>query len=271
MGSVARAPLPACVASVGRSRGGESSAFRGVGKHQHGRIGRSFYSSESLVSSSSTRVLKSRGAQHKLRTRFECRAAGEEAASAERTAPPPPLSSLGMELNEALRSQPERVDELIEEQLERLALQRQTDLLEAALHESGEDILLRRIAEVREAERSSVVMDMLYSSVLSQMDDFNVTPLSACEEPDLNWLHSRSSRADLQALLDMQPSQAIDLVKKQIATMTAGFSELSRSHPTRLPKLGVAQVYRRALLFGYSLQQGTERYTLELAAAPAPR
>eukprot|EP00959_Pyramimonas_sp_CCMP1952_P199393 4170754-Pyramimonas_sp.AAC.1 len=73
------------------------------------------------------------------------------------------------------------------------------------------------------------------------MADFNVTPLSACEDADLDWLHSEHSRVELQALIDMQPSQAVDLIKRQIATLTAGFSELSRVHPTPLSKLGVAQ------------------------------
>eukprot|EP00959_Pyramimonas_sp_CCMP1952_P228063 4768971-Pyramimonas_sp.AAC.1 len=109
MGSVAHASLPACAPSVSRSRAGESSAFRGVGNNRIGGAGRSVCSGRcSSLPSFSSRVFTRRSALHNHRTRFECRAAWEESASSdERTAPPPPLSFLGMELEDVLRSQPE--------------------------------------------------------------------------------------------------------------------------------------------------------------------
>jgi len=171
-----------------------------------------------------------------------------------------------------LESQPEQFEELIEEKLDLLVLEREADRL--VYHQqhpttsalSDEAVLKRRIAEVRETERSSVIQDIMYSSILSQMGDFGIQqPISGCEEGDLKWLRSTRSSEELQALVDMHSSLVLDLVKRHVADTTNGFRELSRTEPTSLPTLGVAKVYRRSLLFGYSLQQGTERYSLEMA------
>lgn len=129
---------------------------------------------------------------------------------------------------------------MLEREADRLVYHQQQPTTNAL---SDEAVLKRRIAEVRETKRSSVIQDIMYSSILSQMSDFNVTPISGCEEGDLKWLRSTRSSEELQALVDMHSSLVLDLVKRHVADTTNGFRELSRTEPTSLPMLGVAKVW----------------------------
>jgi hypothetical protein len=61
----------------------------------------------------------------------------------------------------------------------------------------------------------------------------------------------------------MQPAVATPLVAQHVRAATHGLPKFHRERPTLLPKLGVAQVYRRGILFGYALQQTMERHWLE--------
>ena len=77
------------------------------------------------------------------------------------------------------------------------------------------------------------------------------------------WCTTHDHQAQLRALLDMQPAVATPLVAQHVRAATHGLPKFHRERPTLLPKLGVAQVYRRGILFGYALQQTMERHWLE--------
>eukprot|EP00241_Pyramimonas_parkeae_P002812 CAMPEP_0114255242 /NCGR_PEP_ID=MMETSP0058-20121206/17443_1 /TAXON_ID=36894 /ORGANISM="Pyramimonas parkeae, CCMP726" /LENGTH=456 /DNA_ID=CAMNT_0001369585 /DNA_START=375 /DNA_END=1745 /DNA_ORIENTATION=+ len=197
-----------------------------------------------------------------------------------RSEPLLPLSYQGALLTSCLKATPELFDAAVNKQLEQLIYEREKDQVAVPVNGPGvgarqerawakqEVLLKKRIVEVRQLDRTRALEDVLYTTVLAKHMDFNVTPTTGCTRGDVEWLHSPASKEHLQALLDMQPPQAIPLITEHVRAATAGLPEFHQHKPTLLPKLGVAQVFRRGILFGYVLQQVIERHNLE-ASIPA--
>lgn len=193
-----------------------------------------------------------------------------------RSAPLLPQTRQGAVLAGCLEATPELFEAAVEHQLEVLAGERELDRQNVvSLNGPGagsgaqqswakeEGLLRRRIQEVRGTERSLALEDVLYMIILSKHHDFNVRPSTGCEPDDLAWLHSPASKVHLQALIDMQPAESIQLIVEHVQMATVGLPEFIEDEATLLPTLGVAQVYRRGILFGYSLEQVMERFKLE--------
>eukprot|EP00238_Polyblepharides_amylifera_P003960 CAMPEP_0196592174 /NCGR_PEP_ID=MMETSP1081-20130531/71932_1 /TAXON_ID=36882 /ORGANISM="Pyramimonas amylifera, Strain CCMP720" /LENGTH=402 /DNA_ID=CAMNT_0041915775 /DNA_START=104 /DNA_END=1312 /DNA_ORIENTATION=+ len=187
-----------------------------------------------------------------------------------RTEPLPPISDLGKKLSSVLQMQPETFEYFLEKQLDELVLEKKneenlqnTSCRKISTNKLDFGVLNNRISKRRARERENALDDVLYTSILANLADFNTSLTSGSAPGDLEWLHSGASRLDLQALLDMFSSNAMSLVLPRVQAAVAGLPRSSNDTPVTHSRLGVAQMYRRMVLFGYVLRQVTEQYKLE--------
>ncbi|MBA0738467.1 hypothetical protein Gogos_011816 [Gossypium gossypioides] len=172
-------------------------------------------------------------------------------------------SPIGQFLSQILISHPHLVPAAVEQQLEQLQTDRDTDEKKEELSASGTDLVLyRRIAEVKANERKRALEEILYALVVQKFMDANVSLVPAI-----------TSSADPSGRVDTWPSQedkleqihsaeAHEMIQNHLALILGNRLGDSTS-VAQISKLRVGQVYAASVMYGYFLRRVDQRFQLE--------
>jgi hypothetical protein len=166
-----------------------------------------------------------------------------------------------MFMKHILDSEPHLFESAVDQQLERLAKEKQEeDELARKQQEQakGSDLVLyRRMEEVRASQRQRTVQDLMYASVLHKFIDLGVDML-----PPLDG-NAEITPADLNKLTSgVHTPDALELVKEHL-TGVLGEQPSALNAMVRISKLQGAQVYAASVMFGYFLRRVDRNFHLE--------
>ncbi|MBA0613224.1 hypothetical protein Godav_013706 [Gossypium davidsonii] len=172
-------------------------------------------------------------------------------------------SPIGQFLSQILISHPHLVPAAVEQQLEQLQTDRDTDEKKEEPSASGTDLVLyRRIAEVKANERKRALEEILYALVVQKFMDANISLVPAI-----------TSSADPSGRVDTWPSQedkleqihsaeAHEMIQNHVALILGNRLGESTS-VAQISKLRVGQVYAASVMYGYFLRRVDQRFQLE--------
>lgn len=180
-------------------------------------------------------------------------------------APLAPTSPEGEFLTHILDQEPHLFQPAVDQQLERLAQEKQAAEAEAggaggggADPEGASLVLYRRIEEVRRSQRQRSVQDLMYASVLHKFVALGVDLL-----PPLDGAFDIRP-VDLNALTKgVHTPEALDMVKEHLYSVLGGQPPPFANTMVRISKLQGAQVYAASVMFGYFVRRVDRNFQLE--------
>eukprot|EP00793_Prasinoderma_coloniale_P000915 PRCOL_00007005-RA len=185
-----------------------------------------------------------------------------------------PKSPAGEMLAYIRESEPHLFETTVEQTLERLvdaadedgqAAAGAGDAGEAAGAAAGESLsLYRRMADVKRAERSRAVSDVLYQSVLYKFDTLGSPLLTRAQLELAPGLEGGSLSALTQGV---HSTEALDMVRTHLMGILGPNMPQSeygmQTTAVRISKLQAAQVYAASVMFGYFLRRVDKRFQME--------
>ncbi|XP_020080585.1 UV-B-induced protein At3g17800, chloroplastic-like isoform X2 [Ananas comosus] len=179
-------------------------------------------------------------------------------------------SPTGQLLSQIMQSHPHLLQATIDQQLERLQSDRDSQKDEASL--SPQDLLLyRRIAEVKDKERKRALEEIIYCFIVQKFI-----------ENDISMIPTISSNSHPASQIDSWPNQEEKLEKVH----SPHALEMIQSHLTlilgerivgplntivHISKLKLGKLYAASIMYGYFLKRVDERYQLERTMKTLPK
>ncbi|XP_010487675.1 PREDICTED: UV-B-induced protein At3g17800, chloroplastic [Camelina sativa] len=205
----------------------------------------------------------------KTRRSFVVRAssASSDASSGSSPKPIAPLqleSPAGQFLSQILLSHPHLVPAAVEQQLEQLQTDRDSEgQNKDASSVPGTDIVLyRRIAELKENERRRTLEEILYALVVQKFMEANVSLV-----PSVSPSSDPSGRVDtwptkVDKLEQLHSPEMYEMIHNHLA-LILGSRMGDLASVAQISKLRVGQVYAASVMYGYFLKRVDQRFQLE--------
>ncbi|KMT03723.1 hypothetical protein BVRB_8g188720 [Beta vulgaris subsp. vulgaris] len=200
--------------------------------------------------------------------------ASKSSNSFDSTAPIAPLqleSPVGQFLSQILVSHPHLVPAAVDQQLEQLQTNCESEKQKEEPSASGTDLVLyRRIAEVKENERRKTLEEILYTLVVQKFMDANISLIPSISPSSAN----ATDRVDVwpsldEKLVEVHSPEAYEMIQNHLALILGNRSGDSTS-VAQISKLRVGQVYAASVMFGYFLKRIDQRFQLEKAMKILP-
>lgn len=189
---------------------------------------------------------------------------GESAGSSAPFAPLQLESPIGQFLSQILISHPHLVPAAVEQQLEQLQTDRDTEEKKDEPSVTGTDLVLyRRIAEVKANERRKALEEILYALVVQKFMDANVSLIPSVGPASSN----PSDQVDAwpsqdEKLEQLHSAEAYEMIQNHLALILGNRVGDSTS-VAQISKLRVGQVYAASVMYGYFLKRVDQRFQLE--------
>nr|BAF01343.1 hypothetical protein [Arabidopsis thaliana] len=221
------------------------------------------------ASARSSRSLQSLATTAKTRRSFVVRAssASNDASSGSSPKPIAPLqlqSPAGQFLSQILVSHPHLVPAAVEQQLEQLQTDRdsQGQNKDSASVPGTDIVLYRRIAELKENERRRTLEEILYALVVQKFMEANVSLV-----PSVSPSSDPSGRVDtwptkVEKLERLHSPEMYEMIHNHLA-LILGSRMGDLNSVAQISKLRVGQVYAASVMYGYFLKRVDQRFQLE--------
>ncbi|CAA0806892.1 Protein of unknown function (DUF760 [Striga hermonthica] len=202
------------------------------------------------------------------RRRTVIRACMQPSDSGNPTAPVAPLkleSPIGQFLSEMLVTHPHLVPDAVEQQLEKLQIDRDADKEKEKPSASGSDLVLyRRIAEVKANERDKALEEILYALVVQKFMDADVplVPTIAQSSPSISGCVDTWPAMEDQKLERLHSPEAYEMIQNHLA-LILGKRLGHSSSIAQISKRRAGQVYAASVIYGYFLKRVDQRFQLE--------
>ncbi|OIT30575.1 PREDICTED: UV-B-induced protein At3g17800, chloroplastic-like [Nicotiana attenuata] len=203
------------------------------------------------------------------------RASQSPSESGRSAAPIAPLqleSPVGQFLSQILTSHPHLVPAAVDQQLEQLQTERDSEQQKEEPSATGTDIVLyRRIAEVKANDRKKALEEILYALVVQKFMDANVSLVPAVSPPS----SEPSGRVDTWPSQDdkferLHSAEANEMIQNHLA-LILGSRLGDHSAVAQISKLRVGQVYAASVMYGYFLKRVDQRFQLEKTMKVLPQ
>ncbi|KAK6127790.1 hypothetical protein DH2020_038499 [Rehmannia glutinosa] len=190
--------------------------------------------------------------------------ASDYGGSADPIAPLQLESPVGQFLSQILISHPHLVPAAVEQQLEQLQTDRDTEEDKEESSTSGAELVLyRRIAEVKANERRKALEEILYALVVQKFMDANVPLIPTITPSPPNDFGQVDTWPTQEAKLEgLHSAEAYEMIQNHLALILENRLGDSNS-VAQISKLKVGQVYAASLMYGYFLKRIDQRFQLE--------
>ncbi|WCJ42150.1 hypothetical protein M5689_022976 [Euphorbia peplus] len=172
-------------------------------------------------------------------------------------------SPTGQFLSQILLSHPHLVPAAVEQQLEQLQTDRDSEKQQEEPPVAGTDLVLhRRIAEVKANERRTALEEILYALVVQKFMDADIS-LVPRMTPSVN----PSGQVDTwpsqdKKLEQLHSPEAYEMIQNHLS-LILGTRVADSSTVAQISKLRVGQVYAASVMYGYFLKRVDQRFQLE--------
>lgn len=181
-------------------------------------------------------------------------------------------SPTGQFLSQILSSHPHLLPAAIEQQLERLAADRDASADQELPSTSGTDIVLyRRIAELKAKERRKALEEIIYALIVQKFMDAGVSLI-----PSMSMPADPSGKVDTWPNQDteleaMHSTEALEMIREHLSLVLGKRNAISDSTAVaQISKLRVGQVYAASVMYGYFLRRVDQHFQLEKSMKMLP-
>ncbi|KAK8933482.1 hypothetical protein KSP39_PZI015496 [Platanthera zijinensis] len=179
-------------------------------------------------------------------------------------------SPAGQFLSQILLSHPHLVPAAVDQQLEQLLADLESEKKQDELNSTGTELVLyRRIAEVKLVERKKALEEILYAFVVQKFVDADVSlvpsiPQSAVDPNKVG--HWPSWEEKFQKL---HSSEAYEMIRNHLSVVLGNRVD-DTSSVASISKFRVGQVYAASVLYGYFLRRVDRRFQLDKSMKTLP-
>lgn len=178
-------------------------------------------------------------------------------------------SPIGQFLAQILRTHPHLLPAAIDQQLENLQAEKDTKKQEA--ESMPQDLLYKRIAEVKIKEKQKTLEDILYCLIVQKFVDNGISmipPITATSDP--------TGRVDLwpnqeQKLESVHSPEAFEMIQSHLALVVGDRVVGPLSTIIEMSKIKLGKVYAASIMYGYFLKRVDERFQLERSMNTLPK
>ncbi|PIA58729.1 hypothetical protein AQUCO_00500578v1 [Aquilegia coerulea] len=196
------------------------------------------------------------------------RASGNSNDNVMPTAPLQFESPSGQLLAQILQTHPHLLPSAIDQQLENLQTERDSKKEETP--QSSQDLLQRRIAEVREKEKQKAIEEIIYCLIVQKFMDNDISmipPLSVPSDP--------TGRVDSwpnqeQKLESVHSAEAFEMIQSHLSLVLGERLVGSLDTLVQISKLKLGKLYAASIMYGYFLRRVDERFQLERTMKTLP-
>lgn len=179
-------------------------------------------------------------------------------------------SPVGQFLSQILLSHPHLVPAAVDQQLEQLLADLESEKKQEEPSSTGTDLILyRRIAEVKSVERKKALEEILYALVVQKFVDADVSLVPSIPQAavDPNRVgHWPSWEEKFQKL---HSSEAYEMIRNHLSVVLGNRVDDSSSVAS-ISKFRVGQVYAASVLYGYFLKRVDRRFQLDKSMKTLP-
>ncbi|KAL4199521.1 hypothetical protein AMTRI_Chr03g145370 [Amborella trichopoda] len=179
-------------------------------------------------------------------------------ASGETSTPIGPLqfeSPIGQFLAQILRTHPHLLPAAVDQQLERLQSDRESQKEEKS--PSATDLLSRRIAEVKDKERQRALEEIIYALIVQKFMDVGVSMFPNIPTPSYSWPNQESK------LQTIHSNEAFEMIENHLALVLGGRWPNPTQPRIEISKLRIGKLYAASIMYGYFLRRVDQRFQLE--------
>ncbi|KAF5203343.1 Uv-b-induced protein [Thalictrum thalictroides] len=177
-------------------------------------------------------------------------------------------SPSGQLLAQILQTHPHLLPSAIDQQLENLQTERDSKKEEAP--QSSQDLLQRRIAEVREKEKQKALEEIIYCLIVQKFMDNDISmipPLSVPSDP--------TGRVDYwpnqeQKLESVHSVEAFEMIQNHLSLVLGERLVGPLDTLVHISKLKLGKLYAASIMYGYFLRRVDERFQLERTMKTLP-
>ncbi|KAG7656148.1 hypothetical protein ISN44_As01g031550 [Arabidopsis suecica] len=199
------------------------------------------------------------------------RASGDEDSN-ENFAPLAPVeleSPVGQLLEQILRTHPHLLPVTVDEQLEKFAAENETLKADSS---STQDILQKRISEVRDKERRKTLAEIIYCLVVHRFVEKGISMI-----PRIKPTSDPAGRIDLwpnqeEKLEVIHSADAFEMIQSHLSSVLGdGPAVGPLSSIVQIGKIKLGKLYAASAMYGYFLRRVDQRYQLERTMNTLPK
>lgn len=196
------------------------------------------------------------------------KASADPSPDSSRLAPLDLESPVGQLLAQILHTHPHLLPAAVDQQLENLSNDRETQREEAT---SSQDLsLYKRIAEVKEKERQMAIEEIIYCLVLQKFLDSGISliqKVSATSDP--------AGRVDFwpnqeHRLKSVHSPEAFEMIESHLSLVLGDRVVGPVNDIVQISKLKLGKLYAASIMYGYFLKRVDERFQLEQSMNTLP-
>ncbi|XP_016500923.2 UV-B-induced protein At3g17800, chloroplastic-like [Nicotiana tabacum] len=178
-------------------------------------------------------------------------------------------SAIGQFLAQILQTHPHLLPAAIEQQLENLQNERDTQLKEN--QPSSKDVLHKRIAEVREKERRRALEEILYCLIVHKFVDNEISLIPKISETSVPTGSVGFWPNQEQKLESIHSADAFEMIVSHISIVLGEREVGPLDSIVQISKVKLGKLYAASIMYGYFLKRVDERYQLERSMSKPPK
>ncbi|KFK44959.1 hypothetical protein AALP_AA1G325800 [Arabis alpina] len=178
-------------------------------------------------------------------------------------------SPVGQLLMQILRTHPHLLPVTVDEQLEKLASENES--LKAELS-STQDVLSKRISEVRDKERRKTLAEIIYCLVVHRFVEKGISMI-----PQIKPTSDPAGRVDLwpnqeEKLEVIHSAEAFEMIQSHLSSVLGDRTAVGPlSSIVQISKIKLGKLYAASVMYGYFLRRIDSRYQLERTMKTLPK
>lgn len=209
----------------------------------------------------------------KLYKLYNCRSRGlvlkASADANDNSVPVAPLqleSPVGQLLAQILQTHPHLLPAAIDQQLENL----QTDEDAQKEESSAQDILYKRIAEIREKEKRATLEEIIYCSIVQRFVEKGISMI-----PKISSTPEPTGRVDFwpnqeHKLEAVHSPEAFEMIQSHLSLVLGERLVGPLQTTVQISKIKLGKLYAASIMYGYFLKRVDERFQLERTMKTLP-
>ncbi|KAI4311544.1 hypothetical protein MLD38_036430 [Melastoma candidum] len=176
-------------------------------------------------------------------------------------------SAIGQFLAEILQTHPHLLVPAADQQLENLQTERDT----AREENVANDLLYKRIAEVKEKERRKTLEEIIYCLIVQKFVDNNISMI-----PKISETSDPTGRVDFWPnqeikLESVHSPEAFEMIQGHLSVVLGDRMVGPLNSIVKSSKIKLGKLYAASIMYGYFLRRVDERYQLERTMKTLPK
>ncbi|KAL9267131.1 UV-B-induced protein, chloroplastic-like protein [Drosera capensis] len=179
-------------------------------------------------------------------------------------------SPVGQLLERVLQTHPHLLPATVDQQLENLQKIRDAEAKESATS-SQDNLLYKRIAEVKEKERRKAVEEILYCLAVHKFVENGISMI-----PKIKPTSDPTGRVDFwpnqeQQLVSIHSTEALEMIQSHLSIVLGERYVGPLQNMVEISKIKLRKLYAASITYGYFIKRVDQRYQLEKSMNTLPK